>query len=593
MRRLLSWLAPVIGLAGLWVLVWMLALLPAPALARALLLDDAQDRIDAWPALTRYAEPDAPLSLAQVQARAAQFTPPDGARGALGLHRGGLWLRLPLQLAPGSDGQWVLDIAYPPLNRVDVHLVAHGQARLLATLGNLQPHAARPLASRTLALPLQLLPELQHGGQAELWLRVQTQGAVLLPISLAKPRQFHQDAAQELLLQGLLGGLGLFLVLYSLMQWAALREPLFATYAWLTSCSVLFSVFQMGLGSQLLWPDQPWIERHAGSLLALLASAGSSLFIEHALRPHRWPLLARLLRGVAVLQLCSAAAHAAGLLDVHQVSRIIGTLGLLPPLLGLPGAIALVRQGSGTGLALLLAWIAYFVSTAVMVGLIGGRIDAGFWSLHSFQIGATLDMLLFMRVISLRQRLVRQQAQRAAAERELLLQQAHTDALTGLANRRGLQAALARLLPQATPQRPLALFLLDLDGFKAVNDGHGHDTGDALLVRVAQRLRAGLRHSGDVVARLGGDEFVVIAGGLAEGAAGADDAQALGHKLAALFEAPFELADGRRFSLGSTLGWVLAPHDGHDAASLLQRADAAMYQGKQGGRARLQRWSGP
>lgn len=575
-------------------------LLPGPALARAaLLLDDAQTRVDAWPALTRYNEPAAPLSIEQAMARAAQFAPPAGARGSLGLVRGGIWLRLPLQLAPGSDGQWVLDIAYPPLNRVDAHLVVDGQARLLGTLGNLQPLAARPLASRTLALPLQL-PATRP---AELWLRVQTQGAVLLPISLAKPRDHHQRAAQELLLQGVLGGLGLCLVLYSLMQWATLREPLYATYAWLTSCSVLFSVFQMGLGAQLLWPDQPWIERHAGSLLALLAAAGSSLFIDHALRPHRWPLVARLLRGLALLLVLSAAAHAGGLLDVHQVSLIIGSLGLMPALLGLPGAVGLARRGSGIGVALLLAWLAYFVSTAVMVGLICGRIDAGFWSLHSFQIGATLDMLLFMRVISLRQREVQLRAKHAETERLLLQQQAQTDPLTGLANRRGLQAALARLLPQARPQQPLALYLLDLDGFKAVNDGHGHDTGDALLVSVAQRLRSGVRDCGDVLARLGGDEFVLVATGLTdadvaqapttstEPTQAVQAAQALGEQLVARFQSPFELADGRRFSLGCTLGWVLAPADGVDASSLLKRADTAMYQGKQSGRARLQRWS--
>lgn len=566
MRRLLLLLALVGGVV-------------ASAAARAgppLVLDDARGRVDAWPALTQFTEPGAALTLAQARAQAAQFAPPAGARGALGLSRTGVWLRLPLQVAADSDGQWVLDIDYPPLNRVDVHLVDRGGARHLGTLGNLQPHAARPLASRTLALPLALPP----GGQAELWLRVQTQGALLVPIALFKPVAFHAQAAQELLLQGVLGGLALFLVTYSLMQWRALREPLFGTYAWLATCTALFSVFQMGVGAQLLWPDQPWIERHAGSLLALLASAGSSLFIEQALRPHRWPGFAWLMRGVAALQLTAAAAHAGGLIDTHQVSRIIGSMGLLPPLLGLPGAIVLARRGSGIGWSLLLAWTAYFAGTAWMVGLIRGHIDAGFWSLHSFQIAATLDMLLFMRVVSLRLREVQAVAQRAAAERESLLQQVQADALTGLANRRGLQAALAERLPQCAPGRHLALYLLDLDDFKTVNDRHGHDTGDALLVAVAQRLRSGVRRPGDLVARLGGDEFIVVASGLPDAAAARD----LARQLAALFDAPFVLDPARRLTVRATIGCALAPADGTDAATLLKRADAAMYRGKPSGR---------
>lgn len=548
-----------------------------------LALDDAAGRVDAWPALTVLPEADGPLGLAQARAAAAQFRPPAGARGALGLSKPGVWLRLPLRVAPGSDGRWVLDIDYPPLNRVDVHLLVNGQLQHQARLGNLQPFAGRPLASRTLAVPLDLPP----GADAELWLRVQTHGGLILPITLAKPAAFHARALQEQLLQGVLGGLGLFLVIYSLMQWVALREHLFGKYALLTTASVAFSLFQFGIGAQTLWPDQPWVERHAGGMMALLASAGSALFVEHALRPHRWRGFGPLMKGVAALLVATAAAHGADLLDVHQVSAIVGTLGLAPALLGLPGALVLARRGDGAGWALLAAWVGYFVSTAVMVGLIRGRVDAGFWSLHSFQIGATLDMLLFMRVIALRMRSVQQAALRATQERETLLSMAHADPLTGLANRRGLYAVLDRALPLCTPQHQTAVFLLDLDGFKAVNDRHGHEAGDELLVAVARRLQASVRsHSGDLVARLGGDEFIVVVGGLR----GEQQALEVGEHLLRGFAEPFDLAGGQRCRLGTTVGLALAPADGADTALLLKRADAAMYRGKQAGGGRVQRW---
>lgn len=224
-----------------------------------------------------------------------------------------------------------------------------------------------------------------------------------------------------------------------------------------------------------------------------------------------------------------------------------------------------------------------------MVGLIRGRVDAGFWSLHSFQAGATLDMLLFMRVMGLRLRAVQLAAERATRERESLLTMAQADPLTGLANRRGLQAALDRMLPLATPQRQPALYLLDLDGFKAVNDRHGHEAGDELLVAVAQRLQTKVRSGdGDIVARLGGDEFVIVVCGLRAEAQAIEVADHLQHA----FDEAFMVAGGEHCRLGVTIGVALAPADGDDAATLLKRADSAMYRGKQAGGSALQRWQG-
>jgi diguanylate cyclase (GGDEF)-like protein len=214
-----------------------------------------------------------------------------------------------------------------------------------------------------------------------------------------------------------------------------------------------------------------------------------------------------------------------------------------------------------------------------MVGLIKGHVGVGFWTLHSFQLGATLDMLLFMRVIGLRHQELHAAARRAHQERDSLVTLAHTDALTGLPNRRGLDQALQAALAGCAGDRLVALFVLDLDGFKAVNDAHGHGVGDELLVAVARRLRHNLRAE-DMVARLGGDEFVVVVQGLP------DESQAahVGEHLLTAFEPPFALSEGRECRVGLTVGYALAPNDGLDPATLVRRADAAMYAGKQAGK---------
>ena len=165
-----------------------------------------------------------------------------------------------------------------------------------------------------------------------------------------------------------------------------------------------------------------------------------------------------------------------------------------------------------------------------------------------------------------------------ALEKQALVWLAHTDALTGLPNRRGLSLALAHALPHSRPDSALVVYLLDLDGFKPINDCHGHDVGDALLVQVGQRLRRQVRRD-DVVARLGGDEFVIMTAGIS----GEAESLALGRKLLDAFLQPFE-ADGQLCRVGLTIGLALAPHDGRSAGDLLKRADAAMYAGKQAGR---------
>ena len=103
----------------------------------------------------------------------------------------------------------------------------------------------------------------------------------------------------------------------------------------------------------------------------------------------------------------------------------------------------------------------------------------------------------------------------STARKEAEAQLAHLalhDPLTGLPNRRGLAEAIERAIARAQRSaRPLAILALDLDGFKAINDRHGHPAGDTALIEIAARLRRAIRRS-DLVARLGGDEFAVIAG---------------------------------------------------------------------------------
>lgn len=162
------------------------------------------------------------------------------------------------------------------------------------------------------------------------------------------------------------------------------------------------------------------------------------------------------------------------------------------------------------------------------------------------------------------------------------------DALTRLLNRRFLPTILRREIAlQANTGRGFALLMIDLDHFKAINDGHGHEAGDRALQHVAALLVEHTRGS-DYLFRYGGEEFVVVLGSVGEAEAG-NIARGLCHTIAA---SPVALADGRRLPLSASIG--VAMQDGHpDYERLLARADAAMYQAKRGGRNQVVIADGP
>ncbi|HVL36933.1 MAG TPA: diguanylate cyclase [Burkholderiales bacterium] len=168
----------------------------------------------------------------------------------------------------------------------------------------------------------------------------------------------------------------------------------------------------------------------------------------------------------------------------------------------------------------------------------------------------------------------------SALARERIASLAFQDPLTGLDNRTSLAPALERAVERTRRRGSrLAGLFVDLDGFKQVNDRHGHDAGDRLLIEVARRLRAALR-AGDPVARLGGDEFFVVL----EDVGDATPAERVAGKLLASLRQPFELGAGVAAAISASIGISVYPDDAGDAATLMKHADHAMYAAKQAGR---------
>lgn len=536
--------------------------------------------VEAWPALRVLADPEQRLDAAAALAAKARFETPEVPRGNLGPRRVVTWLHLPLAIEPDAPPTWALRLQYSMLHEVQVHVFnSTGHLVHQARLGALIPFAEREQQTRALSTLL----DLPRGQRFDVLLRVDTPTAMLVPIAFLQPSALGIEESREQALQGLMSGLWLFMILYSLVNWLHRRETLFLAYATALVSSWLFSQAVYGTGPQYLWPHSSWLTANLSALAPLFMVLANVHFFVGALdmRLHE-PRAARLMGSFSVV-----AGIVAGLFMLDMVSyrtAAVCSMGLVVVHLGvvIPVTLRRIRGGDRAAIYLLAGVAIYIAGVGLLIGLMRGLVSVGFLSMHGAQFSFAAEMVCWLMVLGARLEHVRLAADAARHEHKMLHLLAHSDALTGLHNRRGLLQALEAGSSDGRPPVPgqrLAVFMLDLDGFKPVNDRWGHDTGDELLRQVAQRLTHAVRPS-DVVARLGGDEFVVAVFGLSDEA----QAELIGRKLLAQFGAAFVLGDDRRVSLGATIGFASGALPQVDPIDLLQRADAAMYDGKQSGK---------
>ena len=203
--------------------------------------------------------------------------------------------------------------------------------------------------------------------------------------------------------------------------------------------------------------------------------------------------------------------------------------------------------------------------------------------LHAPLFAAEAFLVAMITVLSLQSvgHLYRSAVQHLTAEHDMALL-AKFDALTGLANRLLLRERFHdSSLVAAAEGEQLALHFIDLDGFKAVNDGRGHLAGDAVLQLVSRRLE-GLIRSEDTVARLGGDEFIVLQTHVQH----RSEAEMLARRIIRQLSAPYG-ADGNRVHISASVGIAMMPESGRELEALLSCADAALYRCKSGGKGGL------
>jgi diguanylate cyclase (GGDEF)-like protein len=595
-----------------FLLLCVVLLLAGPTLAASTIpLSAATRQLNLRAQTSVLEDPGGRLDLASARERTFAAVPAGkGDAINLGYRQGAIWLRFTLVPEPDAAADWLLEIAYPSLDRVDMYL-PRGNDTLHYAAGDLQPPGTSPYPHHNLVFPL----NLRAGLAQEVLLRVESSGNLTVPLTLWQADALAREDRRVYARHALYFGALLALMLYNLLLFLSVRDRLYLLYVGMVAGMGIGQLSLNGFGNLWLWSGGgvwghwalPW-----GFAFSGLAGA---MFTRRFLDTPRYaPTLDSPIR--ITLALFAVLTLAGPMLMPYTWYAIgVSLTGLVFSILAVAVGIKTFLAGSPGARYFLLAWTILLSGVAIMALRNLGWLPTNWLTLNLMQIGSALEMLLLsfaladrintlqrdkttaqaeaMRanealVVALRQTesvLEERVKERTAAlseaneklraSEELMRQLASHDPLTGLANRKLLEEEMQHTLARARrSEGKVGIAFVDLDDFKSVNDRHGHDVGDRVLLAVAERLCCQVR-AGDIVARLGGDEFVLVL----EHIGSREDLQRRAQAIHDALAFPLPLAEGQLDIRGS-IGISLFPDDGDSGAELLRHADQAMYQAK-------------
>ncbi|MBK8972717.1 MAG: diguanylate cyclase [Hahellaceae bacterium] len=522
-----------------------------------------------------------------------------------GYHGSAWWLHVVLHNPQDTPLQRLLEVGYAALDYVDIFVVEEGVLLKKYALGDKYPYSARPIDHRFPLVPVNILA----GQTLDIYLRVQSSGALQVPLTLWEYSRFHSADFDSTVMQGAyFGGLATMAV-FNLLIFIVLRELSYLLYVGFIVSTMLAMAAQQGLAFRVLWPEATQWNDHAILFFTSCTGTFAILFTLRFLRVETFaPKLARVLQAVAtccviMLLLCFVIEYRT--LAIMTMATIILAV-LLAVVSGVVGLIKRVPSAQ----IYLLAWTLLLIGAGVISLSRLGVVEANLFTEYAVQLGSLLEVTLLSLALASRintERRLRYQAQSEALQasrvanaeleervkaRTLDLEQlnqrlqrlSETDQLTGLANRRFLEQRLKQEWERARRHaHPVALLLIDVDHFKQVNDHYGHPAGDACLQQVAQQISAGLRQASDVAARYGGEEFCLLLPHTDR-----TGAEAVAERIRQNVEKTLMDVEGVRIALTVSIGLnSCIPSDGNSMEQLIKQADEALYHSKQTGRNRV------
>ncbi len=493
----------------------------------SVILQQASERVNISRDLSYFEDASAQYSIEEIIAQwpsIANFERPQEAHN-FGFTESPYWFHVRLQNRNGPSSDWVLEGMYSIIDQMDLYLVRENGEIEHYQAGDSVVFSSRGRTHHNINFRF----DLQQGKHADLYFRVETTGAVQMPLTLWTNEAFSASDHQERFVFGLYYGLLLCMAIFNLLIFLSIRDT---NYLWYVSYIVFFGLLQFsinGLAFEHLWPEQPWWNNRAISffiamgMFSILGFARSFLLLKDNV-----PWLNRTMAGLMSLFPFMALA-AVVYPDYSPVIRTTTSVASVSVLFILAGGLITLYQGFKPARYFMIAWSALLSGMMLYTLKTFGLLPVNFLTEYAIQIGSAFEAILLSLAMAARLRLLMLENQKIQKEMTLKLEHrvsertaelevanrklealSSTDGLTGLYNRRYFDERLDLEVGRSSRNGPLSLLMIDVDLFKPLNDTYGHLAGDDCLRKIAQIIAGGVSRKADVVTRFGGEEFAVI-----------------------------------------------------------------------------------
>lgn len=582
-RALMVCLFPLLVLSGL------------PAGAGELRLQPQLAQYSLGPAMSYLQDRDGSVTLEQLRrpesARQFRWQPVRADVPNFGYNLSTYWFVADIDHRDVSAESWVLEIAYPLLDRVNVFFERDGKIVRSFQTGDSLPFTNRPIDHRYFLFPLML----DKPGKTRIWIQVASSGTIQVPTTLWRASEFIEQDQRHSMLQAVYIGMMAVMLLYNIFIMFSIRERSYAFYVAYVAVFTTMLMTLHGFTYQFLWPRSTWWQDKGMAVLVSASVVCIALFTEHFLGLAK--LLPRVSRALKALAMLAAVFVVAALFLPYSLMIRAGVLmALIVATFSFAAGFAVASRGERSGWYFVAAWGSFLVGIGLLTLNKYGVLPRTWLTEYSIQLGSVLEVIVLSYALADRinsekrarfqaqQRALNEAQHRQQAESRMVYHSLH-DRLTGVPNQVSLRLAGADLLADAHARgRPAAVIMIYLKNFQEINNTLGHQIGDGLLQIVVQRLQrlAALMPGAMAIERgergrstfhcanVEGISYAVIAE--------IDSAEEIYHhagQLVASLREPFRYLD-MSLDIGALAGIALYPHHGDEFDLLLRYAQIAV-----------------
>ena len=382
-----------------YVFLFILALVPA--LAVAVDLDEETRHLPLGSLMQVFEDPHGETRIEDIASPAfeSRFQPHQGAVFNAGYSRSAHWVRVDLNYRPQASQEarrWLLEVAYPPLDSLQLYLAdGNGGYRLARDTGDTMPWASREIRQGNYLFEI----ELPANQPQRVYLRVQSEGSIQVPLSLWSQHAYLEAQPGRIYVLGMIYGVLLAMLVYNLFIYISIRDPSYLYYILYIAAFGLYQVSVNGAGVQFLWPDRTWWANAATPLLIGAPGLFGCLFTRSFLRTaehSRWmDRLLRLIIGFSVVVMVLALTT-----DYGLSLRLATALALLFTLAVFAAGILAWLRGMRVARYFIIAWSALLIGGQINTLMVLGYLPHNFLTMYASQLGAALEVVLLSMALA-------------------------------------------------------------------------------------------------------------------------------------------------------------------------------------------------